>query len=174
MNASIPKKILIVEDSRLNAQITADVLSKYGYIAEIVRTGEEAVERAKSDQSPDLILMDIELGGKIDGIETARIIQKFKDIPVLFLTANTSKEIMEKIQSVTGYGYVLKGLDEYVLVSTVEMALKLHETNIRLKQSEELFRNMFEAHEAVMLLIEPESGNIVDANRAACRFLWLF
>lgn len=41
MNASINKKILIVEDSRLNAQISADVLSKYGYIAEIVRTGEK-------------------------------------------------------------------------------------------------------------------------------------
>jgi diguanylate cyclase (GGDEF)-like protein/PAS domain S-box-containing protein len=77
---------------------------------------------------------------------------------------------MEKIRSVTGYGYVLKGADEYVLISTVEMALKLHEANIRVKQSEELFRNMFETHEAVMLLIEPESGHIIDANRAACRF----
>ena len=65
MNASINKKILIVEDSRLNAQITADILSKYGYKTEIVRTGEEALERAKSEQSPDLILMDIELGSSL-------------------------------------------------------------------------------------------------------------
>jgi diguanylate cyclase (GGDEF)-like protein/PAS domain S-box-containing protein len=170
MNASIPKKILIVEDSRLNAQITADILSKYGYKTEIVRTGAEAVEKAGSSQGPDLILMDIELEGKIDGIDAARTIQRSKDIPILFLTANTNKQIMEKIRSVTGYGYVLKGVDEYVLVSTVEMALKLHEANIRIKQSEELFRNMFETHEAVMLLIEPESGRIVDANRSACRF----
>lgn len=170
MNASIPKKILIVEDSRLNAQITADILSKYGYKTEMVRTGEEAVEKARSSQGPDLILMDIELGRKIGGIDTARIIKQFKDIPIVFLTANTGKEIMEKIRSVTGYGYVLKGVDEYVLVSTVEMALKLHEANIRVKQSEELFRNMFETNEAVMLLIEPESGHIIDAHRAACRF----
>lgn len=170
MNGATCKKILIVEDSRLNAQITADILSKYGYKTEMVRTGEEAVEKARSSQGPDLILMDIELEGKIDGIDAARTIQRFKDIPILFLTANTNKEIMEKIRSVTGYGYVLKGADEYVLVSTVEMALKLHEANIRVKQSEELFRNMFETNEAVMLLIEPESGHIIDANRAACRF----
>jgi diguanylate cyclase (GGDEF)-like protein/PAS domain S-box-containing protein len=170
MNGATCKKILIVEDSRLNAQITSDILSKYGYKTEMVRTGEEAVEKARSSQGPDLILMDIELEGKIDGIDTARIIQQSKDIPILFLTANTNKEIMEKIRSVTGYGYVLKGADEYVLVSTVEMALKLHEANIRVKQSEELFRNMFETNEAVMLLIEPESGHIIDANRAACRF----
>ena len=170
MNDDMPKKILIVEDSRLNAQITADILSKYGYEVETVRTGEEAVEKVKSDQSPDLILMDIELMGKLDGIETARIIQQFKDIPIIFLTANTNKEIMEKIKSVTGYGYILKGVDEYVLISTVEMALKLHQSNMMVKQSEELFRNMFETNEAIMLLIEPKSGRIVDANKSACRF----
>ncbi|MDK2877573.1 MAG: hypothetical protein PWR06_289 [Thermoanaerobacteraceae bacterium] len=170
MNGVTCKKILIVEDSRLNAQITSDILSKYGYKTEIVRKGEEAVEKARSSQGPDLILMDIELEGKIDGIDAARTIQRSKDIPILFLTANTNKEIMEKIRSVTGYGYVLKGADEYVLISTVEMALKLYEANIRVKQSEVLFRNMFETHEAVMLLIEPESGHIIDANRSACRF----
>ncbi|NYE56728.1 PAS domain S-box protein [Carboxydothermus ferrireducens] len=170
MNEVMPKKILIVEDSRLNAQITADILNKYGYETEIVRQGEEAVEKAKSGQNPALILMDIELMGKLDGIETARIIQQFKDIPVIFLTANTNKEIMEKIKSVTGYGYILKGVGEYVLISTVEMALKLHEANMMVKQSEELFRNMFETNEAIMLLIEPKSGRIVDANKSACRF----
>ncbi len=56
MNASIPKKILIVEDSRLNTQITADILNKYGYKTEMVRTGEEAVEKARSSQGTDLIL----------------------------------------------------------------------------------------------------------------------
>lgn len=143
MNAAFPKKILIVEDSKLNAQIAADILSKYGYKTEIVLTGEKAVEKVWSDQSTDLILMDIELGGTIDGIDAARIIQQHKDIPVLFLTANTSKEIMEKIRSVTNYGYVLKGVDEYVLISQIEMIFKFHEAKIRLKQSEALFRSMF-------------------------------
>ncbi|MDK2814917.1 MAG: hypothetical protein PWP18_830, partial [Thermoanaerobacter sp.] len=97
MNVALPKKILVVEDSKLNAQITADILDKYGYKAEIVTSGEEAVEKATNDlENPDLILMDIELKGTIDGIDAARIIQQHKDIPILFLTANASKEIMEK------------------------------------------------------------------------------
>lgn len=164
------KKILIVEDSRLNARITSDILNKYGYDTEIVYTGEEAVQKACCGQCPDLILMDIELGRGIDGIEAAHMIQRLKDIPIVFLTANASKEIMEKINSVTAYGYVIKSTDKYALLSAVDMALKLHEADSRVKQSEELFRNMFETHKAAMLLIEPESGRIVDANRAACSF----
>ncbi|HHW58254.1 MAG TPA: response regulator, partial [Clostridia bacterium] len=145
MNAFYLKKVLIVEDSRLNAQITADILTRHGYETEIVTSGEEAVEKALNNiKSPDLILMDIELKGAIDGIDAARIIQQHKDIPILFLTANASKEIMEKIKSVSAYGYVLKGVDEYVLISQIEMAFKLYEAKMQLKKREELFRNMFE------------------------------
>ncbi|AEM79709.1 LOW QUALITY PROTEIN: response regulator receiver modulated diguanylate cyclase with PAS/PAC sensor [Thermoanaerobacter wiegelii Rt8.B1] len=171
MNAAFPKKILIVEDSKLNAQIAADILNKYGYKTEIITSGEETVKKVvNSVQSPDLILMDIELRGTIDGIDTARIIQHHKDIPILFLTANASKEIMEKIKSVSAYGYVLKGVDEYVLISQIEMAFKLYEAKIQIKKREELFHSMFESHDVVMLLIEPESGRIIDANKAACHF----
>ncbi|MDI6602405.1 MAG: PAS domain S-box protein [Thermoanaerobacteraceae bacterium] len=170
MNTAFPKKILIVEDSKLNAQITADILSKYGYKTEIVLTGEKAVEKVRSDQSTDLILMDIELGGTIDGIDAAQIIQQHKDIPVLFLTANASKEIMGKVRSVSAYGYVLKGVDEYVLISQIEMAFKFHEAKMLLKQNEALFHSMFENHDVIMLLIDPQSGRIIDANKAACHF----
>ncbi|AIS52244.1 CheY-like receiver [Thermoanaerobacter kivui] len=118
MNTAFPKKILIVEDSKLNAQIAADILNKYGYKTNIVTSGEEAVKKVINDtENPDLILMDIELRGAIDGIDTARIIQHHKDFPILFLTANASKEIMEKMKSVSAYRYVLKCVDEYVLIS---------------------------------------------------------
>ena len=171
MNVFRPRKVLIVEDSKLNAQITADILAKYGYETEIVTSGEEAVEKALNNiKSPDLILMDIELKGAIDGIDAARIIQQHKDIPILFLTANASKEIMEKIKSVSAYGYVLKGVDEYVLISQIEMAFKLYEAKMQLKKREELFRNMFENHDIAMILIDPQAGRIIDANKAACNF----
>jgi len=170
LNPYYGKKILIVEDSRLNAKITADILSKNGYTTDMARSGEEALEKVCDSQRPDLILMDIELGKGMDGIEAAQKIQSIGDIPAVFLTANASKEIMEKICSITAYGYVIKNSDKYALLSAVEMALKLHEANARVKRSEELFRRMFEAHEVVMLLVEPESGRIVEANEAAYRF----
>jgi diguanylate cyclase (GGDEF)-like protein/PAS domain S-box-containing protein len=170
MDNAFPKKVLIVEDSKFNAQITADILSKYGYKTEIASTGEEFVEKINDNQSYDLIIMDIELGGTIDGIDAAQIAQQHKDIPVLFLTANASKEIMEKIRSVTAYGYVLKGVDECVLISQIEMAFKLYEAKKQIKKREDLFHSMFESHDVMMLLIEPESGRIIDANKAACHF----
>jgi len=171
MNAFYLKKVLIVEDSRLNAQITADILTRHGYETEIVTSGEEAVEKALNNiKSPDLILMDIELKGAIDGIDAARIIQQHKDIPILFLTANASKEIMEKIKSVSAYGYVPKGVDEYVLISQIEMAFKLYEAKMKLTQNEALFRNMFENHDVAMILIDPQAGRIIDANKAASHF----
>ncbi len=165
------KEVLIVEDSKLNAQITADILNKYGYKTEIVLSGEKAIEKAMhSDKSPDLILMDIELSGTIDGIDAAKIIGQHKDIPILFLTANASKEITEKIKSVSAYGYILKGVDEYVLISQIEMAFNLYEAKMQIKNREELFHSMFENHDVAMMLIEPESGRIIDANKAACEF----
>lgn len=129
VNAFKGKRILIVEDSRFLAQITANILNKYGYMTEIALTGEEAVEKVSGGRCPDLILMDIELGKGMDGALAARTIQQFRDVPVVFLTAHTEKEIVEKIRTITGYGYVLKGAGEHVLVSTVEMALQLYEAN---------------------------------------------
>ena len=78
-------------------------------MTEIALTGEEAVEKVSGGRCPDLILMYIELGKGMDGALAARTIQQFRDVPVVFLTAHTEKEIVEKIRTITGYGYVLKG-----------------------------------------------------------------
>lgn len=171
MDESSLKKILIVEDSKLNAQITADILTRHGYKTEIVTSGREAIEKVLNNiESPDLILMDIELKEAIDGIDTARIIQQHKDIPILFLTANANEEIMKKIKSVSAYGYVPKGVSEYILISQVEMALKLYEARMQIKKREELFRSIFENHNVAMILIDPQTGQIIDANKTACHF----
>jgi diguanylate cyclase (GGDEF)-like protein/PAS domain S-box-containing protein len=124
------KLILVVDDSKFLAQITADTLSRYGYQTEIALTGEEAVEKVCSGMlSPGLILMDIEMGAGIDGAQAARLLQQCKEIPVVFLSAHTEVEVVEKIRTVASYGYVLKGTGENVLISIVEMALQLYEVN---------------------------------------------
>ncbi len=124
------KQILVVDDSKFLAQITADTLSRYGYQIEIALTGEEAVEKVCSGVlSPDLILMDIEMGAGIDGAQAARLLQQCGEIPIVFVSAHTEMEVVEKIRSVASYGYVLKGTGENVLVSIVEMALQLYEVN---------------------------------------------
>ncbi len=95
-NMQKSKKILLVEDSRLTAMVVAEFLNKNGYETETAVTGEEAVQKACGSFPPDLILMDIELAGEMDGIDAARRIIKSRDIPVVFLTANTSGELLIK------------------------------------------------------------------------------
>ncbi len=157
------KKILLVEDSRLTAQIVEDFFRKCGYETETAATGEEAVQKISGGFPPDLILMDIELAGEMDGIDAACRILKFWDIPVVFLTANTSEEILEKIKAVKGYGFVVKGTDKYALLSTVEMALKLHKANTQARMFERLFENSLNE----LYIFHPNSLKFVTVNRAA-------
>lgn len=163
-------KILLVEDSRLSAKITEDILKKYGFELDTVRSGEDALERIKRGNKYILVLMDIELIGKLNGIDTALLIQKITDIPIVFFTSHVDREIMEKIKSVTSYGYIKKGSDENVLIYTIETALKLHAANKMIRQSEELFRNMFETNKLVMILVNPKNGKIIEANKSALEF----
>ncbi len=143
--------------------IVAELLNKNGYETETAVTGEEAVQKISGGFPPDLVLMDIELAGEMDGIDTARRIMKFRDIPVVFLTANTSREILENIKAVKGYGFVVKGMDKYALLSTVEMALKLHETNTHARMFERLFENSLNE----LYIFHPKSLKFVAVNRAA-------
>ena len=157
------KKILLVEDSRLTAMVVAEFLNKNGYETETAITGEEAVQKISGGFPPDLVLMDIELAGKMDGVEAARRILKSRDIPVVFLTANTSEEIIDKIKEVKAYGFVLKGIDKAALLSTVEMALKLHEANTHARMLERLFENSLNE----LYIFHPKSLKFVTVNRAA-------
>ena len=157
------KKILLVEDSRLTQLVISDLLRKNGYETETAFTGEEAVQKISGGIPPDLVLMDIELAGKMDGIDAARIILKSWDIPVVFLTANTSGEIIDKIKEVKAYGFVLKNTDKAALLSTVEMALKLHEANTHARMFERLFENSL--HE--LYIFHPKSLKFVAVNRVA-------
>lgn len=161
MNPFAGKKILIVDDSSLSARMTGDILKKHGYVTEIALTGEEAVEKVRSGWCPDLILMDIELGEGMDGAQAARTILQFRNVPVVFLTAHTAPEIVDKIRSVTGYGYVLKGAGEQVLLSTIEMALKLYEACSEM----EVYRQIFENSLTEVYLFHPETLKFIAVNR---------
>lgn len=161
------KKILIVEDSRLQAQIAADILSGHGYVTEIALTAEETLQKVSGPECPDLILMDIDLGEEMDGTTLAKRIQQLKDIPVVFLTAISTQEAVEQVRSVTRYGYVLKGAPGHVLVSTVEMALKLHEA-LSLAQ---MYRRIVEDSLTEVYIFHPDTLKFLVVNRGASKNL---
>ena len=82
-------RFLIVEDEMIIGANISLQLSNLGYeVSAIIPRGEEAIQFLK-DNSTDIILMDINLKGKLDGVETAKIIQEQHDIPFIFITANS-------------------------------------------------------------------------------------
>lgn len=135
--------ILLVDDSLLASKVLSDFLNENGYKTETVPNGQAAIQRTCSADF-DLILMDIELGTEMNGIEAARQILKSIDIPVIFFTAHSSKDIFNTIKGIPAYGFVLKGMDKYALLSTIEMALNLYKAN---SQTKEFNGELKKAHE---------------------------
>ena len=97
-------------------------------------SGEDAIEKARR-LSPDLVLMDIVMPGKLNGVEAAKTIVNELDIPVIFITAYADDTIIEKAKQARPYGYILKPFNELELKGTVEIALfrKASEEEIKKK-----------------------------------------
>ncbi|WP_342303772.1 response regulator [Methanolobus sp. ZRKC5] len=121
-------KILVVEDEGIIGLNIKKKLKSFGYtVPAIVATGEEAIKMAEIT-FPDLILMDVRLKGDMDGVETAEKIRKNFDIPVIYLTAYSDDEVLEKAKKTEPYGYIVKPFKADDLRSNIEIALYRHKT----------------------------------------------
>jgi len=130
-------RILVVEDENIIAKDIQNELVGLGYdVLAVVARGEEAVEKAK-ETSPDLVLMDIIIKGKIDGIEAANQIRNRFNIPVVYLTAYADKKTLERAKITEPFGYLLKPFSEKELCGTIEMALYKHQNYEKLMKSME-------------------------------------
>ena len=170
----MPKKktILLVEDERFVALDQKKHLRECGYDVISASTGEKAVELVHTAPRFDLILMDINLGKGIDGTEAAREILRDHDIPIVFLSSHTGRDIVEKTEKITSYGYVVKDSGITVLDTSIKMALELHAAHTELKhkekllgESEEQYRNIFTNMIdgfAVHEIILDEAGSAID------------
>jgi CheY-like chemotaxis protein len=102
------------------------VLSKEGYcVTDIASTGEEAVEIALKNQ-PDLILMDIRLRGKMDGITAYEQIKKTIDIPVIFVSDYADENIIARVTLCNPSGFIVKPFKIVQLIKEVGKALEWH------------------------------------------------
>ena len=119
-------RILVVEDEAIVAVGIKQKLEELGHqVVDIVFTGENAVETALK-MEPDLILMDIVLKGNMDGIEAAAKIRNQLDIPVIYLTAYSDEEVLERARMTEPYGYIIKPFKKSELNANIEMALYKH------------------------------------------------
>lgn len=120
-------KILIVEDESIIAEDLADSLAMMGYtVIDIVSSAEEAILIAVEKQ-PNLILMDVMLQGKMDGITAAEQIHLSSQIPIIFLTAYTDDKTLQRVKTTNPFGYIVKPFEERNLHLTIEIALQRHQ-----------------------------------------------
>lgn len=123
--AKIPR-VLIVEDDEIIANLITLMLEKKGYtIVGKSASGEESIRKA-AELEPDLILMDINLNGQMDGVTAARYIFQLFYFPIIFLTALCDDNLLERAKSAQPYGYLLKPFTDRELTSNVELALYNH------------------------------------------------
>jgi CheY-like chemotaxis protein len=116
-------KILVVDDEAIITMQLEERLTAMGYtVAGMAASGEDAVTKARRIH-PDLILMDIVMPGKMNGIEAAKIISEELDIPVVFVTSYADDAIIEKAKSVRPYGYIVKPFNELEIKAAIEVAL---------------------------------------------------
>jgi CheY-like chemotaxis protein len=139
----LPHKILIVEDEIVIAMEIESLLEQLGYevVGQVTR-GEDAVDLTARHR-PDLILMDIRLNGRMDGITAAEKIFRLYKIPVVFLTAHSDPATLERAMSVQPYGYLLKPFRKNDLYTSIEIALYKHRA---LSAEQELKRELFKLH----------------------------
>ncbi len=120
------EKIMVVEDEWVVADQLCRSLNDLGYtVCSTASTGEEAIGKVKAD-SPDLILMDIVLKGKMDGIEAADRINSQFNIPMIYLTAYTNQEYIERAKQTKPFSYLVKPFHQNELYANIEMALHRH------------------------------------------------
>ncbi len=144
MNSENPKTLLLVEDEVIIANLEKQQLENIGYSVHHAPDGKAAVTSALDGSIHfDLILMDIDLGGGIDGTAAALEILKHKEIPIVFLSSHTEPEIVAKTEKITSYGYVVKSSSITVLDASIKMALKLHEAKTEQKKAEDRYQTLF-------------------------------
>jgi len=137
--------IVVVEDERIVALDLSHRLAEMGYrVLRTVARGEDAL-RAVDTLRPDLVLMDINIEGAIDGIEAACRIRETSRTPVVFMTAYAEDETLARAQSSRPYGYLIKPYESSELHATIQVALARHDADATVERSEERLRLAMDA-----------------------------
>jgi CheY-like chemotaxis protein len=112
-----------VEDDFILAKVTQLQLARLGYeVTAIYGSGEQAL-KGLENASPDLILMDIQLSGKLDGIQTVESIRKKTDVPVIYVTGNSDTSTKQRALTTNCSSYLVKPVDKSLLEKAVSEAL---------------------------------------------------
>lgn len=164
------KKILIVEDESLVALDIQECLQSFDYeVVAITPCGKEALTLVGNKQ-PNLIIMDITLGGEMDGAETALAIRSRFGLPVIFLTAFTDQVTLDRARLAQPYGYLVKPFQDRELIANIEMALYKHQQELLFLKNPDWLANTLSALNDSVILMD-QYKNIVFLNTRAAELI---
>jgi DNA-binding LytR/AlgR family response regulator len=168
-------KILIVEDDMIIAANLSIQLTSLGYeVTGIIPRGEEAILHVR-EQSPHILLMDINLKGALNGIETVKIIQKEKDIPIIYLTANSDDATFEKAKETHPQAFITKPFNKVSLQRTIALVVEQLKENSSTsegtQQIEILDDRIFVRHNGRMEKLLLDDILYIEADRNYCTLI---
>lgn len=172
-----PVKILIVEDEMIIAANISLQLSKLGYeVTGIVSRGEEVLSHVKQNR-PDIVLLDVQLKGKLDGIETAMVMQNEFDIPIIYLTANADDSNFNRAKTTNPFAFISKPFKKLDLQRAIELTVNRLECNLESGSPATLANDapfilsdcIFVRHREKMVKVAIKDILYIEAERNYCR-----
>ena len=143
-----PTRVLLVEDERIVALHLRQQLAKLGYkVVAHAASGDDALLQIEAHR-PDIVLMDINIEGPIDGIETASRIPPDLQIPVIYLTVSSQSATLNRASATKPYGYLLKPVAERELHATIQMAVARRTADVVTRNAERRLEQLLEARSA--------------------------
>lgn len=147
-------RILIVEDEALVSEDLKEMLLGFGYeIPGIAETGELAIALA-DEHKPDLVLMDINLAGAMDGITAGGEIRSRWGIPIIYVTAFATQAIIDRAKKTNPSGYILKPFNERQIQTAIEIALYNSALEQQLKEHDATISTLINASSNALILID--------------------
>ncbi|HSV75787.1 MAG TPA: PAS domain S-box protein [Bacteroidales bacterium] len=170
-------KLLVLEDSKHDLELMTELLSEAGYVLDLTYVKDEAgFCKALDETAFDVIISDFNLPG-FDAFGSLEISKKkCPQVPFICFSGAIGAETAIELLKMGAVDYVLKDRPERLPFAIKRAIIEAQEKEAHsqaardLKESEQKFRNLFQNHAAVKLLIDPDTGNIVEANEAASQF----
>jgi DNA-binding LytR/AlgR family response regulator len=162
------KKIYIVEDEPLIAETIKTALTKEGY--QIIGMSDNAKEALFDIEhlQPELILLDINIEGTIDGIELAGYIKKKCNIPFIFLTSHSDDMTLERVKKMEPAGYIVKPFNEKTLKTNIELAIHKANAQIQNISSNDSVDSIFIKNKGELIKIQLEDIYYLEAYDNYC------
>jgi two-component system cell cycle sensor histidine kinase/response regulator CckA len=158
--------ILIVEDERVVARDIQRTLTSFGYDVPATAASADQALRLATEKCPHLVLMDVQIKGDRDGIETAELLRERFDVPIVYLTAFGDPATVDRAKHTEPYGYLLKPVKANELRTVVEVALYRHEMDRRLRERERWFSTTLNSIGDAVIAVDL-AGKVTFMNRVA-------